>query len=182
MFDTNQYIRQRRARLTEANPSEDPLAPPTFGEMRFTRVPDTATSGAIAGALLTSWKCKLLLRSGVPFLSLKFLTSRISSCPPRRCYIRSFLRYPSGDWKRVWRATGKIHLKEADAKPNSPAGRKLTLRTLDATLIQVDWLPTCCTRRVSVSIETGEGCVPGTNCRTREADRGGKTQRIVACV
>ncbi|KAF9789915.1 hypothetical protein BJ322DRAFT_1044848 [Thelephora terrestris] len=55
-FNTNQHIRQRRARSSDANAPVEPLSPPTFGEMRFTRIPDTATSGAIAGALLSSWK------------------------------------------------------------------------------------------------------------------------------
>lgn len=57
IFNTNQYIRQRRAQPTETNASQEHLPPPTFSEMRLTRIPDTAASGAIAGALLTSWKC-----------------------------------------------------------------------------------------------------------------------------
>lgn len=38
--------------------------------MRFSRVPDTAASGAIAGAVLTSWKCELSLRSSMTSLLL----------------------------------------------------------------------------------------------------------------
>ena len=59
-FSTNQYIRQRRTRSPDTTAFTEPLPPPTFGEMRFTRVPDTAASGAISGALLTSWKRKSL--------------------------------------------------------------------------------------------------------------------------
>ncbi|KAF9645296.1 hypothetical protein BDM02DRAFT_3120436 [Thelephora ganbajun] len=55
-FNANQYVRQRQARVIGVDVSEEPLPSPTFGEMRFTHVPDTTVSGAIAGALLTSWK------------------------------------------------------------------------------------------------------------------------------
>jgi len=55
-FNANQYIRQRRALSTDTTAFAEPLPPLSFGEMRFTRVPDTAASGAVAGALLTSWK------------------------------------------------------------------------------------------------------------------------------
>jgi len=100
-FNANQYMRQRRLRSTEVdeNVSEEPLPPPTFGEMRFTRVPDTAASGGIAGALLTSWKCELLLRSGTQFPSLRFLSSWIPPCSSRSCHLRSFLCHPPTDRK-----------------------------------------------------------------------------------
>jgi len=180
-FNTNQYVRQR-ARSTETNASAEPLPPPTFGEMRFNRVPDTAASGAIAGALLTSWKCGSLLRSGAPFSSLRFLTSWISPCSPRSCHLRSFLYHPPTDRKRNWRAASKICFKEADTKPDNPDSRNSTLRILDATLVQVNWLPASRTRRVSVPIKEGEGCVPSTDREAREADRRGKAQRIIEYV
>jgi len=145
-FDTNQYIRQRQARSTGARVSEEPLPPPTFGEMRFVQVPDTTASGAIAGALLTSWKCEPLPQSGVLFSSLKFLTSWIPPCSPRSGHLCSFVCYPSADRERIQRAADKTCLKEADTKPGSPKGRKFTLRILDTTLVQVDRLSTCRTR------------------------------------
>ena len=177
----NQYVRQR-ARSTETKVSMELLPPPTFGEMRFSRVPDTAASGAIAGALLTSWKCELLLQSRAPFSSLKSLTSWISPCSPRSCHLRSFLFHRPTDRKRIQRAAGEICLKETDPKADDPDSRNSALRIMDATLVQVNWLPTSRSRRVSVPIKEGEGCVPSTNCEAREADRGGKAQRIITYV
>ena len=152
-FNTNQYIRRRQARLTEASVSEGALPPPTFGEMRFSRIPDTATSGAIAGALLTSWKRKPLPQSGVLFSSLNFLTSWIPPCSPRSSHLRSFLRHPPTDRERSQCAAGKICLEEADTKPYSPEARKSTLRILDTTIVQVNRVPACRTRRVSIPIK-----------------------------
>jgi len=167
----------------EASVSEEPLLPPTFGEMRFARVPDTATSGAIAGALLTSWKCKTLPQSGVPSLSLRLLTSWLSSCSSGSGHLRSSLCHSPNDRERIQRTAGKICLEEADTtEPDSPEGRKFTLRILDTSLIQVNWLPARCPRRVSVQIKRGEGCVPDTDRGAREADRGGKAWRVIVCV
>jgi len=158
----------------EANVSEESLSPPTFGEMRFTRIPDTAASGAIAGALLTSWKCKPSLRSRVSFSSLRFLISWIPPRPPRSSHLSSFLRNYPTNRKRIQRAAGKIRLKEADTKPDSPDSREPTLGILVPTPVQINRLPACRTRRVPVPVKKGEGWVPGTNRRAREADRRGK--------
>ena len=124
-FNADQYIRQRRALSTDTDSSPEPLPPLTFGEMRFTRVPDTAASGAIAGALLTSWKCKLLLQSAVPFLLLRFIDSWISPCSPRSNHFRSFLCHASASRKRIRCTEGKIYLEEADTKPDSPYRRNI---------------------------------------------------------
>lgn len=144
-FNTNQYVRQR-TRSTEAKVSDEPLPPPTFGEMRFTRVPDTVASGATAGALLTSWKCELSLRPEAQLSPLKFLTSWISPCHPRSCHLRYSLCHSPAGRKRIRRAAGKIYLKEADAKPDNLENRKPTLGILGTTLVQVNWLSESCTR------------------------------------
>lgn len=141
-FNANQYIRQRHIQSTGASVSEEPLPPPTFGEMRFARVPDTATSGAIAGALLMSWKCKPLPRSEAPSLPLRFLTSWIPPCPSRSGHLGSFLCHPPTAWERIQCTAGKICLEEADVvESDNPRDRKFTFGILGATPIQVNWFP-----------------------------------------
>lgn len=126
-FNTNQYIRQRRARSTDTDASAELLPSLTFGEMRFTHVPDTAASGAVAGALLSSWKCELSLTSAAPFPSLRFLISWIPSYSPRGDHLRSFLCHTPAGRKRIQCATDKICLKEEYTRPDGPYGRNCAL-------------------------------------------------------
>ena len=180
-FNADQYIRQRRAWSADENASAEPLPPLTFGEMRFTRVPDTAASGAVAGALLTSWKCKVSLRSAAPFTSLRLFDSWISSCSSRGGHFRSFLCHTPTGRKRIQCAAGKIHIKETYTKQESPYSQNRALGIFDATLVQVNRLPARRARRVPLPIKKGEGCVPSANRGTREAGRGGRAQEVIAC-
>lgn len=119
-------------------------------------------------------------RFAASFMSTRFLHSWISSCSPWSTHFCPFLCSPPTGRKRIRCATGKIHLKEADTKSDSSCSRDFTLRVLDAAPVQVDRLSTRCTRRVPFPAKKGEGCVPSTNRRAREAGRGRKAQRIIA--